>query len=108
MSSQTPRANNGIADNTDDEILLIHMGMGVLATLLASAGVLWLSGTQWLVEHHILLPAGQEPLVQIPGASGAGLDLARVTIGAAIILAALAAAASAARRAIVRRRQEEA
>ena len=107
MSGQNPRPGSGIADSTDDEMVLIHVAMGVLAAVLGSAGVLWLSGTQWLVEHHILLPASQQPLVQIPGAAGAGLDLGRVAIGAALVLALLAAGASAARRAFSRRRQEQ-
>lgn len=50
--------------------------------------------------------ASWSPLLQIPGAAGAGLDVPRLAILAAVILAVVVTAVSSARRAIARRREE--
>ena len=50
--------------------------------------------------------AKADPLLQIPGAAGAGLDVPRLAILAAVILAVVVTAVSSARRAIARRREE--
>lgn len=54
--------------------------------------------TGWLLEHHLLLPATTDPLVEIPGTAGAGLDLARLVIAAGIFAALLVASICALRR----------
>lgn len=53
--------------------------------------------TGWLVEHRLLLPAADRPLVEVPGTS-AGLDLARLVIAAGLLAALLVATVCALRR----------
>lgn len=106
MSSNTShRGGNGLADTPEEEVLLIHVAIAVIGMAVGSAGVLWLKGATWLVKHQVLVGASADPLVQIPGAGGAGLDVPRLAITAAIVLATLVVAASSARHAIARRRE---
>lgn len=104
--SNAPSRGNGLADTPEEELLLVHVALVVLSIVVASAGTLWLKGADWLVEHQVLVAAKAEPLVQIPGAGGAGLDVARLAILAAVVVAAVVAGVSSARRAIVRRRED--
>lgn len=104
--SNTPYRGNGLAGTPEEEVLLIHVGLALLGIVAASAGAFWLKGTTWLVEHQVLVAAKSDPLVQIPGSSGAGLDVPRLAILAAILVATLVAAVSSARRAIARRRED--
>lgn len=104
--SNAPQRGKGLADTPEEEVLLIHIGIAMVGIVLASAGALWLKGAVWLVQHKVLVAAAADPLVQIPGAAGAGLDVPRLAIAAAIILASLAAAVSSARHALGRRRQD--
>jgi len=104
--SNTPYRGNGLADTPEEEVLLIHIALGMVGVALASAAALWLTGSAWLVEHQVLVPAKAAPVVQIPGAAGAGLDLSRIAIAAAIVLAVLVIAVSSARRALRHRRED--
>lgn len=104
--SNTPYRGNGLADTPEEEVLLIHVGLALLGIVAASAGAFWLKGTTWLVEHHVLVSAPSGPLVQIPGAAGAGLDVPRLAILAALLVATLVTAVSSARRAIALRRED--
>ena len=104
--SNTPYRGNGMADTPEEEVLLIHVGLALLVIVAASAGTFWLKGATWLVEHQVLVAAKADPLLQIPGAAGAGLDVPRLAILAAVILAVVVTAVSSARRAIARRREE--
>lgn len=107
MSTTPHHRGNGLADTPEEEVLLVHVALAVLGMVVGSAGVLWLKGATWLVEHQVLVGASAGPLVQIPGAAGAGLDVPRLAIAAAIVLATLVVAASSARRAIARRREAQ-
>lgn len=97
---------NTLADSPGEEVLLIFVALGVAGSVLASAGAVWLQGSAWLVEHRVLVPAEAQPVIQIPGAAGAGLDLPRVAIASAVAVAVLAVALSSAWRAISRRRED--
>lgn len=100
MSGTAPRGgSNGLADTPEEELLIIHVAMAVLALLFASAGALWLQGSAWLVEHQVLVAHTAQPLVEVPGTAGAGFDLPRLAIAAGLVLAGLATVVSAARRA---------
>lgn len=103
--SKASHRGNGLADTPEEEVLLIHIALAALGVLVGSAGVLWLKGTTWLVEHGVLASASSHPLVEIPGAAGSGLDLPRIAIATAVLLAVAAVALSWARRVIARRRE---
>ncbi len=98
MNNSSNDGHNGLATTPQEEMLLIHLAAGLLTVLVASAGVFWLKGATWLVEHRILVSASAHPLIAVPGAAGAGLDLPRVAIAAAAVIAVIAWAASAVRR----------
>ncbi len=99
---------NGSATTPSEELLLLHVAMFALGGLVASAGALWLTGSRWLVAHKILVAADQTPLIAIPGAAGAGLDLPRICIAAAAVLAAVVITISWARRQLRARPEREA
>ncbi len=101
--SANPRPRPASSTSPDDEFVLFIVGCVVLVTVLGSAGFFWATGMGWLVEHQILVPASQHPVLRMPGGSGAGLDSPRVAVGLGVIVAVLAWAVSAARRAIARR-----
>ncbi|MGF0118802.1 hypothetical protein ACQFYA_21115 [Promicromonospora sp. Marseille-Q5078] len=98
------QTTNGISP--DDEWALIGVAITVFGAITASAGLIWLKGVAWLVEHNILVPAEANPLVPIPHTDGAGLDLARLVIAACVVAALIAVTASTAIHKIKRRRQE--
>jgi hypothetical protein len=56
-----------------------------------------------MLEHNIIVPAVQRPDVTFPDAGGAGLDLARILIVAAVLLALMALAGTAIRRHLQRK-----
>ena len=99
-------SNNGLADTPEEEVLLIHIALGAVGIVLASAGALWLTGMSWLVEHQILIPSAAAPQLVVPGSGGAGLDGPRIAIAAAVVCAVVVVAVSAARSAFARRRQD--
>lgn len=98
MTNPANSRGNGLADTPEEEVLLIHIAMAAAALLLGSAGVIWLKGATWLVEHHVLVAAAKTPLVELPSSGGAGLDLPRIAIIAGVVIAGLAWAISAIRR----------
>lgn len=99
--SSNPRPAS--STSPDDEFVLFVIACVVLVTILGSAGLFWATGVGWLVEHQVLVPASQHPLMRMPGGAGAGLDAPRVAVVAGAVLALLAWGVSAARRAIARR-----
>ena len=86
---------NPATSSADDEFVLFIIGCVAAAALVGSAGFFWLKGVTWLVEHQILVPASQHPLVALPSSDGAGLDLSRLAVLAAVLIALIAWAASA-------------
>jgi hypothetical protein len=60
---------------------------GVPAIILGAAADAWDRTSAWLLEHHVLAPAAGDPVLEVPGSDGAGLDGARI----AVALGALAA-----------------
>ena len=105
MSNHAP--HNGSADTPEEELVVINVAIGALGTVLASAGILWFKGVAWLLEHKIIVPEAAAPLITIPGTHGAGLDLPRTALAAAILLAVLTLTVSAGHRAITRSRRRE-
>lgn len=91
-----------------DNFVLVILGCLALSAGIGSAGWLWIQGTRWLVAHQVLVAAENHPLLPLPHADGAGLDLQRVAVAAGAVLLAVAVLISAARRAWLRRRQQAA
>lgn len=106
MTTNRSQRGNGLADTPEEETFLINLGVVTLTGLLGSAGILWLKGATWLVEHQILVAADQDPLLVVAGTGGAGLDISRLAIAAAAVLVVLVLLVSAGRRSLARRRQE--
>lgn len=52
----------------------------------------------WLLEHQLLLPAAVDPTVAVPGADGAGLDVARLALALGLLAGLLVASGSSLRR----------
>jgi len=94
----TAPSSHGWADSPEEEVILVIVGAVAFGAAAASAGSLWLMGASYLVDHGILVAAANHPLLAIPGADGAGLDLPRLAILAGAGLIGLAAAISAVRR----------
>ena len=101
------RPGNGIADTPEEEFLLIAVGLGALGLIGGSLAFFWDKTIAWLLAHGLILPAAAHPVLEIPGADGAGLDLVRAAIAAGVLLALLAVVVSSAVRAIRHRRRAE-
>jgi|GEM_PF-3857425 hypothetical protein len=54
---------------------------GVPAIVLSAAGDGWDRTSAWLLAHHVLAPAAENPPLVVPGTHGGGLDAARIAIG---------------------------
>ena len=60
------RTQDSILGETPGELMaVIHVGVVALGAIVVAIPVLWLQGTQWLVDHKILIPATSEPLVEV-------------------------------------------
>lgn len=88
-------SNPNLTTSADDEFVLFIIGCLAAAALVGSAGLVWLKGVGWLVEHQVLVPASQRPLLALPFSDGAGLDMSRLAVLCAVLLALIAWAASA-------------
>lgn len=106
QNNSSPRGGNPLANGPEEEIVLIQVAAIALGAVLGSAGLLWMKGVEWLVEHQVLVSAEASPLLEIPGTEGAGLDVSRVVIATSLLLGVLAIAISSGRRLAARRRQE--
>lgn len=88
------------------------LSLAVLALLfggtIVSLAMGWLDGAiRWLVAQHVLVPAGQSPMLVIPGTHGAGLDLGRVMIVGSVVALLLVTACAGVVRARRRRQMME-
>ena len=83
-----------------------HVWFQVAAIVVGSAGALWLIGVQWLIQHQVLLAAAAHPMLTLPYADGAGLDLPRITIVGCVATVALAYLISSTRRSVELRRYQ--
>lgn len=88
----------------DDEFTLALVGVLCWPVL---GGVLywaWGQGTGWLVKHQVLVAAKANPLLEIPGMHGAGLDGARLLIAAGILVGLVGCTIFGIRKAVMARR----
>jgi hypothetical protein len=92
-------SNNPSHSSSDGDILVMLLGG---ALLLGSAGTVtalaWSKVLAWCLAHQVLLPAAANPLLVLPASEGAGVDLPRMAVAAAVLLAVLVASASTATR----------
>lgn len=109
-----PRSNpagrgigNGIADTPEEEVIVLFAAVGALGLVAGSIAIFWKSAVTWLLEQDLLLPASADPLVQLPAAGGAGLDLVHLSIAGGVLLAILTGLVSLVVRVIRRRRRAE-
>lgn len=85
MSDQNQHA--GIADRDLAALVIV----GVFAAPAIGAIVLskWHAVIDWLIGHHLLVPASGAPLVTIPRSDGAGLDLPHIILATCTLVAIL-------------------
>lgn len=86
-----PRIRPDGRTDPDDLMVLLLLGLLIGPTIVVFA---WTSLVGWLVDHQVLLEAARNPLVVIPASDGAGLDLPRLLLLAAVVLGLLAALGS--------------
>jgi len=74
----------------DDLFVLTMMGLFGFVAAAAAAAVLWDRVLAWALAHGLLVPAAAHPVVTVPNSAGAGADLPRSAIAAAVLLLILA------------------
>lgn len=88
-------SNNSSHSSSDADILVMLLGgallLGTVGTITALA---WSKVITWCLEHQVLLPAAANPLLVLPASEGAGVDLPRAAVAAAVLIGVLVASAS--------------
>ena len=79
-----------------EEITMITLAGTAIVAVFSVAT--WHRLLAWLVDHDVLLPAAQDPLVTLPASDGVGLDLPRVAIAVATVVFAVVFGIAALRR----------
>lgn len=86
----------------NDQTTLVFLGIlggpMLLGGIWAAIAVKVSWAISMLIDWKILLPADADPLIAVPGAGGAGLDLTRIVIAAAAVIIPMTWAISYARR----------
>lgn len=90
---------------SDDSLILGIVGVLAAPTLLGVLVVFWEQCVAWAVTAGVLLPSAVEPLVVLPQAGGAGLDLPRMFVVFGLAVAVLLLVVVSARAAWLRRRE---
>ena len=99
-------AQNAAGLSDEDQLSLLMAAPLILGLLVAALPTMSIEATAWLLAHDLIVAASASPLVSIPGAEGAGLDLRRMIIVGAVLALPATLALSGARRSIDRRRQQ--
>ncbi|TQC41275.1 hypothetical protein EEB14_55905 [Rhodococcus sp. WS4] len=99
-------AQNAAGLSGEDQLSLLMAAPLILGFLVAALPAMSTKAAAWLLAHDFIVAASASPLVTIPGTEGAGLDLRRLIIVAAVLALAATLALSGARRSIDRRRQQ--
>ena len=89
--------------NTDEQLILMVLAALAAPTLLGLVVVFWRRIVTWAVRSGALAPARSHPLIELPSAGGAGLDVPRLAIVAAVVVGLAVLSGSFARRAWLRR-----
>jgi hypothetical protein len=92
-------SNTPSHSSSDGDILVMILGgallLGSASTITALA---WSKILTWCLAHQVLLPTATNPMLVLPASGGAGVDLPRLAVAAAVLLAVLVASASRATR----------
>lgn len=94
MSNAPSRSSDG------DVLTMLAVGMLLLGSAGTGVALAWSKILTWSLEQQVLLPAAADPMVVIPGSDGAGLDVPRIAVAAAVLLVVLAVAGGVATRAV--------
>lgn len=96
---------SGVTGRGDDDVIVFVVAAVAAMTVIGSVGAFWWTGVGWLVEHHVLAPAAGHPVFVLPACAGAGLDGARLAIGAGIVVAFMAMGVSTVHHRLAARRE---
>lgn len=77
--------------NSDtDLIVMIIAGALLLGGAGAAVTMMWHKVIAWCLSHGVLVPPSGSPMVALPNTGGAGLDLSRLAVAAAVVVIILA------------------
>jgi len=88
-----------------DVMVMVVVGTMALGSAGTIAVVVWQKVVSWCLAHGLLVPSSVSPMLSVPGGGGAGLDLSRILVVAAVLAAVMAVTARGVRRGL--RRDEE-
>lgn len=92
-------SSSGSARTSDDDLIaLLIFGTLGFGAAVAAAATWWTKTVAWLLEYQVLVAAATQPTVALPGSAGAGLDVPRLALTAAVLLVLVAGVVSAVRR----------
>ncbi|MCA0296953.1 MAG: hypothetical protein LCH96_16905 [Actinobacteria bacterium] len=99
----TPNAPIRGQVSTDEQLILMVLAVLAGPTLIGLLVVFWRQVVAWAVRVGVLVPARAHPLLELPSAGGAGVDLPRLAIAGAVLAGVVVLSGSLARRAWLRR-----
>lgn len=101
--SSSQGSGGGLLSDPAEVLTLTVLGLLFGGTAISMA-LGWLDGAvRWLVVNGVLVASSQDPVLVIPGAHGAGLDVGRLMVVASVVALLLVAVGSAVARARRRR-----
>lgn len=79
-----------------EELLVMKIGMVAAAVAIGSFFTVktWHKAVDWMLSHKVLASAAEHPVLTLPAAEGAGLDVARLVALVAVLLLLLVLAIS--------------
>ena len=102
----TPGTANAAGLSDADQMSLLMAAPLIFGIVVGAIPAMSARATAWLLEHNMIIAATESPLLALPGAEGAGLDIRRLIVVAAVLAVAVALAVSGLRQAVDRRRQQ--
>ena len=100
MTTPTP-SRGGIS--WDEQMILMVLAILAGPTLIGLLVVFWRQVVDWAIHARVLVPARAHPLLELPNAGGAGVDMPRLVIAVAVILGLTILGGSIVRRAWLQR-----
>ena len=94
MTAGRSNIDDALGETPEDQFVALKILSGVLIFVLGSAGTIWLTGVNWLIQHQVLVASAAHPTITLPHSGGAGLDTARVFVLVCVLAAAIAIFAS--------------